>query len=124
MAGSPPDGYHSVTTRIVVDDAEGLVDFLEHTFDARADVVPGGPTEVRIGDSLVIVGRSGPRATFPAFLYVYVEDADAACSRALEAGAETIEAPFDTPYGDRRGMVADPFGNVLQIAHRVEGRHP
>jgi PhnB protein len=30
----------------------------------------------------------------------------------------TIEAPLDTPYGDRRAMVRDPFGNVFQIAHR------
>jgi PhnB protein len=37
----------------------------------------------------------------------------------LEAGAVTLEATFDTPYGDRRAMVGDPFGNVFQIAHRI-----
>jgi len=53
---------------------------------------------------------------FPAFLYVYVEDADSAYERAIAAGAVSLEAPSQTPYGDRRAMVRDPFGNVFQLA--------
>lgn len=53
-------------------------------------------------------------------LYVYVADADESYRRAVAAGAETLEAPLETPYGDRRAMVRDPYGNVFQIAHRVE----
>jgi uncharacterized glyoxalase superfamily protein PhnB len=49
------------------------------------------------------------------------DDADAVFERATSAGARTIEDPVDTFYGDRRAMVADPFGNVFQIAHRLEG---
>jgi PhnB protein len=59
------------------------------------------------------------RELFPAFLYVYVDDADITYQRALAAGATTLEAPLDTPYGDRRAMVRDPFGNVFQIAHQI-----
>lgn len=70
-----------------------------------------------MGDSLVLV--SGEREAFSAFLYLYVDDADVAYRRALEAGATSLESPFDTPYGDRRGMVRDPFGNVWQIAHVI-----
>jgi uncharacterized glyoxalase superfamily protein PhnB len=55
----------------------------------------------------------------PAFLYVYVDDIDATYKRALEAGAVSLEEPWDTPYGDRRGMVQDPCGNVWQIATHV-----
>ena len=47
----------------------------------------------------------------------YVADADATCRRALSAGATSLEAPLDTPYGDRRAMVRDPFGNSFQVAH-------
>ena len=65
-----------------------------------------------------MVTEAGERDLFPAFLYVYVDDADATYERAVAAGASTIEAPLDTPYGDRRAMVRDPFGNVYQIAHR------
>jgi len=59
------------------------------------------------------------REPFPAFLYVYVDDADNTYRRAIDAGAVAIEEPLDTPYGDRRAMVRDPFGNVFQIAHRI-----
>jgi uncharacterized glyoxalase superfamily protein PhnB len=71
---------------------------------------------------MLMISPVGERAAFPAFLYVYVDDADAAYDRAVGAGATTIEAPLDTPYGDRRAMVGDPFGNVFQIAHRLDGR--
>ena len=64
--------------------------------------------------------ESGEREPFPAFLYVYVADADEAYRRALAADAESLEAPRDTLYGDRRAMVRDPYGNVFQIAHRRE----
>ncbi len=59
------------------------------------------------------------REPFAAFLYVYVHDADATYQRAVRAGATTIEAPLDTPYGDRRATVRDPWGNVFQIAQRL-----
>ncbi|HEY7628129.1 MAG TPA: VOC family protein, partial [Ilumatobacteraceae bacterium] len=84
--------------------------------DATGDEVAGRPVELRIGDSLVMVSSADERDAFPAFLYVYVDDPDAVHARALAAGAFSIEAPLDTPYGDRRAMVRDPFGNVFQIA--------
>jgi uncharacterized glyoxalase superfamily protein PhnB len=52
----------------------------------------------------------------PAFLYVYVPDTDTTYQRALAAGALSLEEPRDLPYGDRRGMVKDRWGNVWQIA--------
>jgi uncharacterized glyoxalase superfamily protein PhnB len=52
----------------------------------------------------------------PAFLYLYVADTDATYKRALKAGAVSLEKPTDMPYGDRRAMIKDPFGNDWQIA--------
>jgi uncharacterized glyoxalase superfamily protein PhnB len=52
----------------------------------------------------------------PAFLYLYVDDIDTTYERALKAGAVSLEEPGDMPYGDRRGMVEDPCGNIWQIA--------
>jgi len=117
-AVKPPTGYHSVTPRMVVSDLAGEVEFLRAVFDASGDVHDGRPAEMRIGDSLVMVTPGGARDLFPAFLYVYVDDADEVYQRALAAGAVSIETPRDTPYGDRRAMVRDPFGNTFQIAHR------
>ncbi|MGW5109261.1 VOC family protein [Nocardia sp. NPDC004123] len=117
-ASALPPGFHSVTPRMVVDDQLAAVEFLRTVFEAVGDVESNRPTEVRIGDSLVMVSASGEREVFPAFLYVYVNDVAATYQRALTAGAVTVEAPLDTPYGDRRAMVRDPFGNVYQIASR------
>src|ERR1700750_2734480 len=109
----PRAGFHSVTPRIVVNDVEAQVAFLRDVFDATGDVAPGRPAEIRIGDSLVMVTADDQRELFPAFLYVYVDDADEVYLRALRAGADSLEGPIDTPYGDRRAMVRDRFGNVF-----------
>ena len=117
----PPPGYHTLTPRIVVADVAAQVEFLRAVFDATGEVQGDRPAEVRIGDSLVMVSGPLARDLVPAFLYVYVDDADARFARAVAVGAVSIEDPVDTPYGDRRAMVRDPFGNVFQIAHRVAG---
>jgi PhnB protein len=113
------EGYHTVTPRIVVDDVAAQVDFLRLVFEASGEVEPNRPAEMRIGDSLLMVTSATERERFPAFLYVYVSHADEVYQRAIAAGATSLEAPMDTPYGDRRGMVRDPFGNIFQIAHRI-----
>ena len=115
--GIPRAGYHSVTPRLMVSDVIAQVEFLHRAFDATGEAQPGRPAEVRIGDSLIMVSGTTERDAFPAFLYIYVADADKAHDRAIRAGAISLEAPLDTPYGDRRGMIRDPFGNVFQIAH-------
>ncbi|MGO9932707.1 MAG: VOC family protein [Steroidobacteraceae bacterium] len=105
-----------MTPRLVVQDPKMLVRFLRDTFHASGEFAPDAPSQVRIGDSIVMVSRSGPRQAMPAFLYVYVDDVDGTYRRALEAGAVVIEEPRDLPYGDRRAMVKDPCGNEWQIA--------
>ena len=116
MTKGIPEGWHSVTPRIVVDDAAKLVAFLQRVFGATGDFRTETPSVIRIGDSLVMVSASGERDPIPAFLYVYVEDVDGTYERALEAGAVPLEEPSEMPYGDRRGMVKDPWGNTWQIA--------
>jgi uncharacterized glyoxalase superfamily protein PhnB len=118
-----PNGWHSVTPRLVVDDAAGLVEFLKRAFGATGECRTEIPSVIRIGDSNIMVSGSGPRDPMPAFLYVYVDDIDLTYERALKAGALSLEEPQDLSYGDRRGMVQDPFGNVWQIAtHKADSR--
>jgi PhnB protein len=116
MAKSIPEGWRSVTPRLVVHDPAKLVDFLKKAFDASGDFTADSPSVIRIGDSMVMVSGVGPRDPMPAFLYLYVDDVDATHQRALEAGAVCLEEPANMPYGDRRGMVRDPCGNEWQIA--------
>ena len=76
---------------------------------------------MKIGDPIVMVSGDGEREAMPAFLYVYVEDTDETYRRAIGAGGESIEEPKDTPYGDRRAMMQDAWGNRWQIAtHRED----
>ena len=116
MNGPLPDGWHSVTPRLVVHDPARLVAFLKHAFGATGDFRAEAPSEIRIGDSVVMVSGVGLREAMPAYLYVYVDDSDTTYRRALEAGAVSLEEPLDMPYGDRRAMVRDPCGNLWQIA--------
>jgi PhnB protein len=111
-----PDGWHNITPRLIAHDPLALVDFLKQAFDATGEFRPERPAQMRIGDSLVMVSGVGPRDPMPAFLYLYVPNADATYQRALKAGAESLEEPADTPYGDRRGTIKDPAGNIWQIA--------
>jgi PhnB protein len=120
MKSPAPDGWHSVTPRLFVRDVAKMVEFLKRTFDATGDCQEEQPSIIRIGDSIVMVSSAAVRGALPAFLYVYVEDADATYRRAVAAGAKSLEHPMLMPYGDRRAMVQDPWHNVWQIATRAE----
>lgn len=99
-----------------------MVEFLRQVFGAIGDYRSDRPSVVKIGDSMVMIGDAKVRNATAAFLYVYVNDADAIYRRALAAGAHSLEEPFDTPYGDRRCMVRDQWGNSWQIATYMGGR--
>jgi uncharacterized glyoxalase superfamily protein PhnB len=112
-----PDGWRTVTPRVFTDDVAGLVRFLKTVFGAGGELQSGALTEMTIGDSVVMISDGGgAREAMPAFLYVYVENADETYERAIAAGAESIERPADMPYGDRRATVRDLWSNIWQIA--------
>jgi uncharacterized glyoxalase superfamily protein PhnB len=111
-------GFPTVVPRMVVSDLVAAVAFLRTVFGATGEAEGDRPAELRIGDSLLLVSAEGDRELFPAFLYICVQDADATYRRALDCGATSLEKPANQPYGDRRAMVRDPFGNVFQIAQR------
>jgi PhnB protein len=116
------EGFHAVTPYLIVRKAEALVDFVKRAFGAtellRGTGSQGGlHCEVRIGDSVVMIGgsESMPEES-PVTIYLYVPDVDAAYARALQAGGSSITAPADQPYGDRNAGVKDAFGNTWYIA--------
>ena len=111
-----PQGWHTVTPRIVTSRAQELMQFLKDVFDATGDYRSDVPAILLIGDSRIMISDRGARSSTSAFLYVYVPDADATYRRALRAGARSLEEPADLPYGDRRAMVEDSWGNTWQIA--------
>ncbi len=117
------EGFRTVTPYITVAEADKFIDFLKQTFGAvEVARVPHGPdrfhAEVRIGDSMLMVGPADRGHEAPTILHIYVSDCDAAYTRALAAGGTSIGEPADRPYGERSAYVTDPFGNTFYIATR------
>ena len=121
------EGFHTVTPYLMVREAAQLIDFVKQAFAAtelfRGTGSAGGiHAEVRIGDSMVMIGGAGTwnGEPMPAAIYLYMDDVDAVYKRALQAGAASLSEPADQPYGDRIAGVKDPFGNVWYIATHIE----
>ena len=115
---NPPIGWHTITPRIFTEDPEGLVEFVKQTFGATGEYQTIRPSEIRIGDSVLMISGTEFRGRQTACLYVYVSDVDEVFKRSVSAGVKIIEAPTNMPYGDRRCTVEDGWGNVWQIATR------
>lgn len=128
MAVKPiPDGYHTVTPYLTVADAEAQIDFLKKAFSAvetyrhKDDEGKVGHAEVRVGDSMLMIGQAHDQWTpRPAMFYLYVEDVDAVYKRAVGAGGKSIHEPVNQAYGDRSGGVEDSLGNQWWVATHVE----
>lgn len=116
-----PEGYQQVMPYLIVDDAAGLLHFMETVLGAKFKMRHPNPNggyghaEVSIGDSCIMFSESMPEwGANPAGLFVYVDDADHAYKLALENGAAAIMPPADQDYGRSCG-VRDPFGNTWWI---------
>jgi PhnB protein len=129
-----PEGYHSVTPYLTVDDGKAALDFYVRAFGATEvlrlpmnDKI--GHAEIRIGDSYVMLSdefpemdKLGPNARggATAALMIYVPDVDAAFARALAAGAREQRPVENQFYGDRSGTLVDPFGHCWTLSTHVE----
>lgn len=125
MVGRPiREGFHTVTPYLIVQDVDKLIAFVKQAFGAtetfRTTGAAGGThAEVRIGDSMVMIGSAGGES-MPAMIFLYVEDVDAVYRSALQAGATSLMEPADQPHNDRMAGVKDPFGNQWYMATHLE----
>jgi PhnB protein len=140
MAVEPiPEGYHAVTPYLTVDDAAAAIEYYKRAFGAKERVrmdAPGGKighAELEIGDSLVMLSDALPqfRTRSPkelggtsAGVFLYVEDVDEVVRQAVDAGATVTMEIEDQFWGDRFGIVQDPFGHLWSIATHVEDVPP
>ena len=116
-----PDGYTDLSPYLCVADPEAAEAFCVAVFGAeplRAIPSGGGRThrEIRIGDSVVMLGSAEVRS---AMLHLYLPDPDAAFARAVEAGAEVIQEMTEAGDGDRRGGVRSPDGTEWWLATQL-----
>ncbi len=140
MAVKPiPEGYHTATPYLVVDDAAAAIEFYKRAFGATERGRMPSPdgkiahAEIQIGDSPIMLSDPFPQSqmTPPKQLggtaggvFLYVEDVDAAFQQATDAGATATMPPEDMFWGDRFGSVMDPFGHVWSVATHIEDVPP
>jgi PhnB protein len=126
---SIPQGYGTVTPWIISDDSAKLIEFLEQAFGAEEKAgsrmvnEQGGidHVELRIGDSTVMLFDSHESwPVTPAFIRLFLEDADQAYQRALRAGATPVTQVTELFWGDRVGRVRDPLGNIWWLQTHVK----
>ena len=134
-----PDGYHSVIPYLVIKGAASAIEFYKEAFRAeevmRMPAPDGtiGHAELKIGDSHIMLadehpgmGQLSPQTIggTPVSIMIYVPDVDA-CFNAAIAGGATERRPLeDQFYGDRSGMVTDPFGHTWMISTHFEDVTP
>jgi PhnB protein len=118
-----PEGLRSVQPFLHLREADKMIPFLEAAFGAEAMGVAKSPeglvlhATIRIGNATLEVAEAhGVAQPMPCHLHVYVPDTDAMYEQALQAGATSIEAPRNAPYGDRAAGVKDAWGNSWFIA--------
>ena len=134
-----PDGYPVVTPYLIIRGAAKALDFYKAALGATERMrmeMPGGiigHAEIQLGDSVVMMadefpqmGARGPEAYggSPVSLHVYVTDVDAVVARAVGLGAKVIRPVQNQFYGDRSGMITDPFGHTWNIATHFDDVSP
>lgn len=130
-AKSLPAGMHTLTPHIVCADCAGAMEFYKAAFGATEEMRMPGPegkmmhAAMRFGDSMLMLmdefpewGAKGPKLIggTPVTIHMIVDDVDAAFARAVEAGAKVVMPVADQFWGDRYGIVEDPWGHSWSLA--------
>ena len=120
-----------LSPHLVCDGAAAAIDFYKAAFGAEEVMRLPGPTgklmhaSVMINGAMVLLvdempdyGVVGPNRLggTPVTIHLVVPDVDAAVDRAVQAGASIVMPVADQFWGDRYGVLKDPFGHSWSIA--------
>lgn len=134
-----PSDMHTITPHLVCDGAAQAIEFYQRAFGAvEQGRVPGPDGKlmhgmIRIGDSALMLvdespqwGSFGPKTLkgTPVTIHLYVEDVDAVTQQAVAAGATLIMPVEDMFWGDRYGVIEDPFGHRWSVATHIRDTSP
>ena len=126
-----PPGFHTLTPHLTVRDADKALEFYKNALGAEVQGVARMPNgkimhaSLRIGDSMLMLNEEFPEygglsplsiGGTGVTIHIYTDDVDAAFNRAVSAGAQVKMPVMDQFWGDRYGLVADPFGHKWSIA--------
>ena len=129
-----PQGYTTVTPYLIIRGVSNAIEFYQKAFGAtevRRMEADGKimHAEIKIGNAHLMMADEFPEQGFkspqslggsPAFIHLYVEDADTLFKKAIGAGATSLQPVSDQVFGDRHGLVQDPFGYTWTIATHIE----
>ncbi len=140
MAKKIPDGFHALTPHLVVRDGNAAIEFYKKAFGAQElgrMAMPGGKkimhALLKINDSMLMLMDEMPETKTmgptslggtAVTLHLYVTDVDAAFDRAAKAGAKVVLPVSDMFWGDRYGIITDPFGHNWSLATHVRDVAP
>lgn len=138
--GRVPEEFHTITPHLCVRDAARAIDFYRDAFGAQElfhSMAPDGVSirhcEMLVGDSRFFLVEENPAwggfsplmlGGTGVTLQMYVTHADAVFERAVAAGAKPVMPLQDCFWGDRFGILLDPFGHQWSIATRIEDLTP
>src|SRR5277367_6792928 len=133
-----PDGYHTISPYLVVQDAAKAIDFYKKAYGAKEVMRMDGPNgkighaELQIGDSRIMLSDEMPGMNqspktlggSPVNIFMYVKNVDTVFNQAVAAGAKVTAPLADMFWGDRYGKVDDPFGHSWSLATHIEDVAP
>ena len=132
-----PDGMNTIIPHLVVNDASRAIDFYKKAFGAEergrfktpdgkimhaSIAINGSP--MFVNDAVMGAKDANALGGSPVSLMIYVNDVDATFQRAVNAGATATMPVADQFWGDRYGMLKDPFGHTWEIATHKEDLSP
>jgi uncharacterized glyoxalase superfamily protein PhnB len=130
-----PTGFNTVTPHLTVKGASRAIEFYKNAFGAKEKTRMPGPdgsimhASLQIGDSMLMLNDEFPQMGAkspsslngsPVTVHLYVKNADAVYNKAVAAGAKVIMPMQNQFWGDRYGVLVDPFGHMWSIASRIE----
>lgn len=139
MTSPIPEEFHTITPHLVVRGVADAIAWYSKALGAHEllrNTAPDGVSimhsELLLGDSRFFVVDEFPGAMVspaslggtPVTLHLYVEDVDTLFDRAVAAGATVLMPVADQFWGDRYGMLSDPFGHRWSIASRIADLSP
>ena len=134
-----PEGYHALTPSLAVENAAEAIEFYKRAFGAKERMRMSTPmgtighAELQIGDSVLMLADPMPQSTVKppkdlggtsVGIFLYVEDVDEVAQQVVDAGGTVTMPVEDQFWGDRFGVVADPYGHQWQIATHKEDLSP
>ena len=136
-----PENYPALTPYLCCKNAAAAIEFYKNAFGAREEesmrmTTPDGKvghSQIWIGNGFIMLADESPQMNFrspqsiggsPVTLHLYVNDVDEIANRAVAAGAKLVQPVSDMFYGDRAGIIQDPFGHIWHIATNKEDLSP